>query len=579
LPRDLLADDAAGPRDLFAGDDKPAPKPASLADKIIASVHGRFAAGVVDPLVGANALYDKVVGGGLQQITSAGGYLPNAVSDYFGRAKNSGQILANQETDRINAAREAMGAEPGSTDWARLAGNVASPVNAVLGPGSTASLPAKIASGVAIGASQPVYTGGQENPTDGNYTTDVLLNSGLGGITSGILGSLGSKAKTPEDVRRAAQVKLLQNYGVQPSVGQQVGGHAGAVEEHVGAVPYLGSFVKNAQVNRPTLELNKGVYADVLKTLDDKMPAGLAVGRESVDHLNTVVNEGYNTVLPKLSLPVDNAKSAINEVLSEAKTMPVARQDQLRSWTAKILDAENYTRQLEKDGSQTIENIIPGSKLKGIVSDIKKEAFSLSSDPSSEARSLGQSLFDLHDAVLGAAKANSPQAAKELASVDAAYTKLIRLNKAAGMVGAKDGVVSPAQLQSAILSSGGKRAAAKASGRLPMQDLGDAAANILSPKTLNSGTPEKGLLAGLALAAMTHPTETAAMLPTMLPAGALAGLAYTRAGQRILGKAVTGGSLADALRKYSPKAAPLVTNAASQSGPYITRGATALFNQ
>lgn len=532
---------------------------ATMTQKVISSVPARFAIGAADPALGINALYDKVVGDTGQYITSAAGYFPNAVSDWFGQAAKSGQTINNQEDKAINDARTANGARPGSTDWARLTGNLLSPANAALAPEAGAGIGAKIATGLAVGGSQPVDTNGAADPSGAAYTGRVLANTAIGGATSGVLGSLGSKAKTAETLRRAAQVKALQAYGVQPSIGQQVGGNAGQIEEQVGSIPVAGWFAKNAQVTRPTQELNRGTYADVLSSLGDKVPTDLAIGRPSVEYVNRTVNDAYNEVLPKLSLPIANVQKGMDDVLTDATTLPADQQKQLGAWTQKIVGAA-------RDGT------IPGKALKGVTSDLRKKAFSLASDPSSDARDLGQHLFDLHDVIMDAAKAANPDVAPALADADAAYTKLVRLNRAAGSVGATDGVFTPAQLSSAILSSVSKRLAAKASGNLPMQGIGDAAQSILTAKTKNSGTPERALLASALGIGIAHP----GIIPQVAAAVPPIAAAYSREGQRVLGNLLTGPSLADALRKYAPNAAPYISSAAANSGPYASRGATAL---
>tara|TARA_R110000868_G_scaffold92457_2_gene256595 strand:- start:1469 stop:3199 length:1731 start_codon:yes stop_codon:yes gene_type:complete len=550
------------------------PKTATTKDKILSSVPVRFAAGLADPVVGANALYNKVVGGAGQFVASGAGYFPNPVSDWFGQAKNSGQILANQETQAINDARVANGAEPGSIDWARMGGNVASPANYALAPARGAGLGQKLASGLAIGATQPINTIGDENPTGENYTLGVALNSGLGAATSGLLHSLGSNAKTPEDLRRAAQVKLLQKHGIQPSIGQQVGGSVAANEERLGSVPILGHFTHAANTTRPTEDLNRSLYKSVLSRIGDKVPPGTAIGRPSLEYMNDAVSNSYDDVLNIMSVNPGKAiggtsanspaDPVIASIVNDADTLGDSQAGRLRAWAGKFQKAAD-----PKTG------VISGQELKGISSDIRKEAVGLSSDTSYDNRQLGQKLFELHTAIMDMAKAQNPKAAKVLADTDAAYTELFRINKAASKVGATDGVFSPSQFNSAVLTSVGKRNAAKASGTIPMQELGDAANVVLGQKTRNSGTPERTLLAALLAGVATNP----AVALQALPAVPLMAAAYSPTGQRIIGKALTGPTLADALRKYAPKQANTIINAAGSSGPYVTRGATTMFNQ
>lgn len=535
-------------------------KPAASAttkEKITASVPVRFAAGVADPALGINALYDKIVGNTGQFITSGAGYFPNPVSDWLGQAANSGQTINNQETSALQSARLANGAEPGSTDWARLAGNVASPVNYAMAPAKGAGVAGNMFSGAAIGGSQPVDTRQGEN-----YNTSVLKNTAVGGLVGGILGSIGSNPSTPNKMRRAAQVKLLQEKGIEPSIGQQVGGTTAAMEERLGSIPVLGHFTHAATVTRPTEDLNNALYSSALKDIGDSLPAGIPIGRPALSYVNKAVGKVYDDTLGKMSLPANSVDGEAVKILSAYKTMPQAQKDQ-------FLGAASGLHDIADNG------IVNGKDLKGFTSDLRKDAMGYSSSANYPDRQLGQALFDLHSAVTDAATAANPLQAPDLAAADAAYTKLIRINKAAAKVGATDGVITPSQFNSAVLGSVGKRAAAKASGALPMQDLADAANTVLSPKVRNSGTPERTLLAALLAGAATNPVGTLKAAALIPPVAA----AYSRTGQKVLGKVLTGPTLADMLRKYAPTMAPTIIKAASKSDPYLTRAATYSLNQ
>lgn len=532
---------------------------ATTQQKIIGSVPARVAAGMADPLVGANALYDKAVGRTGQFLTSGAGYFPNPVSDWLGKAAESGQTLSNQETQAINTSRQALGTKPGSTDWARLTGNVLSPANAAFAPAEGAGLAEMAGSGAMMGASQPVDTSkGQD------YTRGVLANTLAGGATSGVVGgglrALGSAATpaalsadaSPEVLRRAAQVQALRDAGIEPSLGQSLGGAAQTFEEKASSIPVVGDIIKRATQQRPTEDLNRSLYNSVLNHIGEVMPTDVAIGRPALEHVNDAVGNAYDDVLGRMQVNRQGLQGLMQDVQQGATTLPQDRQAQLSGWVNRVNDAA------DQNGT------ISGQAMKGITSDLRKTALDYSTDQSADVRGLGQSLFQLHNNLMQGVRSFNPDAAIDLENTDRAYSELMTLNKAASKVGATDGVITPAQYANALITGPKGRVAAKASGTLNNQDLADAAKVVLSPKTANSYTADRSLLAAALLGGVTHPMATlAAAAPT-----AAVYAAYSRPGQRFLANALTGPDLGQALQNFAP-----------QAGSYATRGATGLFRQ
>lgn len=128
--------------------------PDALKSKTAANIASE-GMGALDPVLGANSLLDKGVYGLGQLVTSAGGLYPNKVSNWMGEAAHSGEKVS----DSINANLQGLRAESGQSgfDPFRLAGNIASPVNAAF-PAPTSLLDAA-ATGGAFGAIQPTSEG------------------------------------------------------------------------------------------------------------------------------------------------------------------------------------------------------------------------------------------------------------------------------------------------------------------------------------------------------------------------------------------------------------------------------------
>jgi len=124
---------------------------------------------------------------------------------------------------------------------------------------------------------------------------------------------------------------------------------------------------------------------------------------------------------------------------------------------------------------------------------------------------------------------NNPQYAGELRDINKAWAGFKRVERAASMGGAKEGVFTPSQLASAVKaldSSGGKRATAR--GQAMMQDIARKGEETIGSKYPDSGTAGRILTAmGAGGAYFANP---------LLAAGevGLAGLYGTKSGQKAL---------------------------------------------
>ena len=144
--------------------------------------------------------------------------------------------------------------------------------------------------------------------------------------------------------------------------------------------------------------------------------------------------------------------------------------------------------------------------------------------------------------------------AAKLDSLNKAYANFVRTERAGAFVGARDGVFSPSQLQTAVKTSDSSvRKKGFAEGAALGQDLSDPAVGVLGNTVADSGT------AGRALMDMLMLKGGAAHLanPAMYAALAASPLLYSRAGSRyMLGDLIPGQqSLADLARSAAPAAA------------------------
>lgn len=370
----------------------------------------------------------------------------------------------------------------------------------------------------AIATKNPWIAGG----ISGALTTDkpndlgtVLTDAGLGAVggkvgdavIGGIAGAVAPKIK--------ATVQALHDLGVTMTPGQIVGGAVRRIEDAVTSIPLLGDVVKNAQ-RRSVLSLNTGVINDrVLAPIGAKLPDGM-VGREAVNKADELVSNEYDKLLPKLSLQADQ---------------------QFVQNSAQILQR---IRELPPERAQQVENIIKGSllakfdpagRMSGTTFQSGDEklgqlARQYGSSPDPEQRAMGGIFRDVQGEFRDLLERSNPQYAGQLRPIRQAFANLVRVEGAAGSAGARGGVFTPSQLAGAVRRfDTSARKKAYATGKALMQDVSDAANEVLPQSLPDSGTPYRTLLA-YALGAGAGATAKVAA-PAAIPVAL-----YTRAGQK-----------------------------------------------
>lgn len=170
--------------------------PATLTQKVQASAPMRVVQGMRDPIDAGAQLLPR----GLQQVTSAFGFAPNPVSEWFGsEAKRVDKGISDNERD-YEAARKATGQD--GWDVARVGGNVLSPANLALASKLpvAASTGARVLQGAGLGAA-----GGALTPVDTEKSPDfattkgaqVVLGAVSGAVLTPLLGKLTDALKGP----------------------------------------------------------------------------------------------------------------------------------------------------------------------------------------------------------------------------------------------------------------------------------------------------------------------------------------------------------------------------------------------
>ena len=173
----------------FIQSQQPATPEPTLRQKVMSSTPMRVVQGMRDPIDAGAQLLPR----GLEMLTSAGGLLPNRVSEFFGsEARRVDQGISEAERE-YEAARMATGQE--GADLARLGGNVLSPANAAIAARfpMMATTGMRVLGGAAMGATggalQPVNM--ERNESFGaTKAGQMLLGAGTGAVATPIMGKV-----------------------------------------------------------------------------------------------------------------------------------------------------------------------------------------------------------------------------------------------------------------------------------------------------------------------------------------------------------------------------------------------------
>lgn len=528
----------------------PAAAPISRTEKLLR--------GIRDPLDGAAQLFEHAMPQGFNDANHAvNNWLADKLPSIFAKVPErtlstlvNGQktgidgLLQQQEAEY--QARRAASGESGF-DGYRVLGNVVSPVNLAVAAKlpQAATLAGRIGVGVLGGGGTSLLnpvTEGDDFATE--KAKQVAMGAAFGGAVPAVTGAaarfISPKASINPDIQ------LLKSEGINPTIGQTLGGWANRAEERAQSIPFIGDAISSARQG-PANELNRAAINRALDPIGEKLPMNVKTGNDAIAHARKALGDAYDNLLPRL---VTQADATFGNELGNLKNMV----------QQSAMDPK-YVNQFEKTLQQRVldkfqgQNAMTGETLKDTQSFITNEIkrFAQSQDP--DARLLSNAYKEVGDQLNALVQRSNPQYAQELKAINAGWSNFKRVQRAAGYLGAEDGVFSPAQLQSAVKAGDFSKDKARfAEGTALLQDLSATGKNVLSNKVPNSGTPERLLQLGAGAATYANPIPAAI--------GLLGGLGlYSQPAQSILRAAVSSRpkqaqTIAEILRKTAPALVP-----------------------
>lgn len=522
---------------------KPAAKSAPM------SRMDKFLTGAADPIHGGAQLLTKALP---TSVVDAGNSLNNWIADKTGlvprlQERNVSSLVTGGPTgvDKLVRDREAQyqgqrsAAGESGFDGYRMLGNVASPANLAL----AARLPAAASFGgrVATGAAGGAATSALNPVTEGDFASEKAKQVALGGafgaavpaVVGGVARVISPKASANPDVQ------LLRSEGVQPTLGQTLGGRWNVAEEKLTSIPIIGDAISTAR-GRSLEQFNNAAVNRATKPIGQRVHgSGQEAVKDAGDAISSVYEQG-KTMLGGFQID-RQAATELNNLRTLARTGLDGRERKaVEGYFKEYLQKPALTAQAFKELD---------SKL---ATDVAR--YSRSSDVYQQK--VGDALAEVRRIVADNAKRANPKAADVLKKADAAWANLVRVEGASKAGHNNSGVFTPAQLAMASRQADNSvRDRATARGTALMQDLSRAGQNVLGNKVPNSFTTDRALLAGGGLGSY--------LIDPSIPLGLLGGAAmYTKPMQGLLSGAVAARpqgaqALADSVRQASPMLVPL----------------------
>jgi hypothetical protein len=320
-------------------------------------------------------------------------------------------------------------------------------------------------------------------------------------------------------------VRALMAEGVTPTTGQILGGGYKRFEEGLTSIPVIGDYIKSAQT-RAVEGLNRAAINRSLTPIGETLPSDM-IGRDAVQFAKDKLSEKYDNLLPKLTVQADptwmGQIGSLKQMVQNA-----AMKDETKNFINKTID-DNVLNRFQG------QNAITGETLKNIQTNLNNDISRFGKSTAPDDILVSQALKEVRSNLLDLIRRSNPQNAAELKAIDTGYANFKRVEKAAGLIGAEEGIFSPAQLQSAVKASDRSKDKSQfATGQALMQDLSETGKTVLGNKLPDSGTPYRSL------AALIASGGAAGAGYPVIAGGLLAGPAlYSAPGQRLAAAALT----------------------------------------
>lgn len=414
-----------------------------------------FAMGAADPFVGTAQL------------------LANALRQGEGINKAVATKEAEYQAGRKGSGREGL-------DVSRLAGNLA--ITAPIPAGKIApTLGGKVlqgaATGAAYGAAQPV--------TEGDFWNEKLKQAGTGAAGGAVAAPVASGLARVLSPKASERIAGMREEGIQPTIGQALGGAIGRTEEKMQSLPIVGDAIMAARQSARD-QFNKATINKALAPIGEKV--------------DDIGQEGIRQAGDKLSKAFDDA-------LAQVKGIKLDQQfgDDLANLRnlASGLDPKFQTKLESLIQDKVIGKASPnggmvGENFQKVISDLGGEARTFSGMQNFGARDYSNAVKELQNILQSTAeRTSSPESQAALKAAREGWANLVRIEGAGTAAKANEGVFTPGQLLNAVRRGDTSvRDRSTARGTALLQDWATQGQKVLGDKYPDSGTAGR-LAAGI----------------------------------------------------------------------------------
>jgi hypothetical protein len=363
---------------------------------------------------------------------------------------------------------------------------------------------------------------------EGDYWGQVQSDALLGAVGGGVGGTaLNAGGRALTNHLNRAGMGVLKEAGVQPTVGQALGGMANTAEQKLGSIPFVGDTIRSAR-GRTVGELREAAFREAGEAVGEVVEDTGEAGIRRLQDLSKDAYDDLTKFLPEMKVTSEFADSFDN-IIKEAGE---AAYDTPSLKVGKTF-IDDYIKPKVKSGK-----LMP-DEIKEIDSMLKKRIAKAKSEDAKEI------FGDIRKNLLGEAAGQSDEFAEQLARADELYAKKSILQNATQ----SGDEFSATQLDNAVKANdkaygGGRNADNYTAGRGPLRELSKAGKEVLGDTVANSGSTDRFLAATALMGAGSS------ALPPLAPLAA-AGAASWLGSQRVAQKGIIG--LLDVLAKGGEK--------------------------
>ena len=315
-----------------------------------------YGRGLRDPIDAGAQLLPRA----LSTLFSAGGLLPNELSDFFRSEAERVDALVKEEEERYQKERGEKG-----FDTPRLVGNILNPANIAVGLRAAQGAKAvgktgqAAISGGAVGALTPV--------TEEDFAEEKAKQIGIGAI-GGVAGEkvIGAAGKVLAPAKES--IKKMRELGVKGTLGQKLGGMFKSVEEFAKFIPLVGGAIDERQAGQ-ILNFNKGIIGNTIKNIDEaalnnynKLDITEQTGSKGIKYLKNFLKNSYDNIYNTGGLKLRFDNKIGNEILQKLDDLGIDSFDNIKE-LQKFIDKDvierlNLSKSTEsiklKDGAEIV---------------------------------------------------------------------------------------------------------------------------------------------------------------------------------------------------------------------------------